>query len=54
MRNGTYVTVARTEDGVQVEEAQAVVTSLSGEAPDQDAATMAAELTVNGEWTEGS
>ncbi len=54
MRAGTKVTVNRSELGGVTESAQAIVTSLSGEAPDQDAATISIDLTIDGEWTEGS
>ncbi len=54
MRNGTPVVVTREEDGVYIESANAIVTSLSHDAPDQDAATVSAELTIDGAWVSGT
>lgn len=50
-RNGTYVTVVRNEDGSDLEEAEAFLTGLSEEGPDQEEATVAIDFTINGEWT---
>jgi predicted secreted protein len=52
MRNGDLIKVRTSEDGVQVEEANAVVTKLDQDYPDQDAATVSAEVAIDGEWTE--
>lgn len=52
MRAGSAVTIRRQESGVALEEAEAIVTSLSDKGPDQDAATVSAELEIDGEWTE--
>lgn len=52
MRDGTLVTVLWQEEGVNIETAEAVVTSLGAEAPDQDAATVSISLDIDGEWTE--
>lgn len=50
MRNGTFVTVRVSEDAVEVEEAEAIVTALNRAAPDQDAATANCTLRVDGDW----
>lgn len=52
MRDGTLVTVRRQEEGSALEEAEAVVTSLSEEGPDQDAATVSVSFDIDGEWEE--
>lgn len=52
MRDGTTVTIKRQEEGSEVEQATAVITSLSAEAPDQDVATVSASFDISGEWTE--
>ncbi len=54
VRNGTKVTVLRQEDGAALEHAEAVVTSVSEAAPDQDKATVAVGLEIDGEWVAGS
>ncbi len=54
MRNGTLIQVIREEEGEVLESAAALVTSLSEKGPDQDAATVAVGLTIDGEWTSGS
>lgn len=54
IRNATKVEVVRVEDGVALESALAVVTDLGTKAPDQTEATVAASLTIDGEWTSGS
>lgn len=51
MRNGEYVRLRRRERGATLESAQAVVTSLSLAAPDQDAAIASAEFQLNGGWS---
>jgi len=50
MRDGTYVRLLRRELGADFEEANAVVTGLSGSFPDQDAAVISADFQVSGEW----
>jgi len=50
-RNGTKILVAREEDNVTIETALALITSISGEGPDQDKATISISLTIDGEWT---
>jgi len=52
VRAGTKVTVRRQEEGAALEECEAVLTSLRGEAPDQDAATISVSYTLDGEWEE--
>jgi predicted secreted protein len=52
MRDGDLILVAREEQGVTIETANALVTTLSTAAPDQDVATVSVSLTVDGEWTE--
>lgn len=54
MRAGTFVEVVVLEDGVVTESADAIVTSLSRAAPDQDAATVSIGLRIDGAWTSGS
>jgi TP901-1 family phage major tail protein len=51
MRNGTFILVRIQEEGVDVDEANAIVTSLSRGAPDNDVATCNISLTIDGEWT---
>jgi predicted secreted protein len=51
MRNGTMILVRVQEEGVDVDEALALVTSLSKGAPDNDVATCDLSLTIDGEWT---
>ena len=52
MRNGTLIKVLREEGGVSLEEATALVTSLSEAGPDQGEATVSIALTIDGEWVE--
>jgi len=51
-RNGELILVARQENGVTIETANALVTSISEAFPDQAEATISVSLTVDGEWTE--
>lgn len=54
-RAGDLILIARQEDGVVIETANAVVTSISGSFPDQGEATISVSLEVDGEWqVEGS
>ena len=53
MRAGTFVEVVVLEDGVVTESADAIVTSLSRAAPDQDAATVSIGLRIDGAWVSG-
>ena len=52
LRDGELIKVRREESGVAYEEANALITSMTTEAPDQDAATIAIELTLDDGWTE--
>jgi len=52
MRDGELILVARQNDGVTEETADALVTSLSESFPDQGEGTVSTSLTVDGEWTE--
>lgn len=50
-RNGTFILVVRQEEGVDVEQATALVTDISMDAPDNDVSTCSISLTIDGEWT---
>lgn len=52
MRDGTLVTVVRYESDVAIEQAEAVVASLSHAGPDQDVATVSITLEIDDEWLE--
>ncbi len=52
MRDGELIKVRRWEDGTDLEEADALITSLSEAAPDQDVVTCSLELSIDGEWAE--
>ena len=52
MRDGTTVIIKRQEEGAELEQATAVLTSLSTEAPDQDVAVVSASFDISGEWVE--
>ncbi len=54
MRDGTEVEIWKQVDGHAVEEADAIVTSLSEAAPDQAEATVAIELVISGPWRDVS
>jgi len=54
MRDGDKVQLMRQEEGVILESAMAVITSLSEAGPDQDACTVSSSFDIDGEWTEGS
>ena len=54
MRDGTLVTIVRQDEETTHEEADAVVTSLSEAAPDQDAVKVSVDLAIDGEWAQGS
>lgn len=49
-RNGDCIFICRNEFGNDFEQAAAIVTSLSGEFPDQAEAVISVELMVDGEW----
>lgn len=51
MRDGELILVRINEDGADTEEADALVTSISQDYPDQDVATISVDLTVDGEWS---
>ena len=52
MLDGTMILVARQISGVTTEIATAIVTDLSPAAPDQEAATVSVELSVDNFWVE--
>jgi len=52
MRNGELILIARQEDGVTVETADALIASMSESFPDQGEATISLSLTVDGMWQE--
>jgi len=54
MRNGTTVIVIREEEDVYLESADAIITSLGTEAPDQDAVTVSFDLVLDGAWSSGT
>lgn len=54
MRNGTLIQINRQEEGSILESADALVTSISEAGPDQDAATVSIDLTIDGDWLSGS
>jgi predicted secreted protein len=52
MRDGTTVTVVRKEEGANMEQATAVVASLSEAGPDQDVATVSISFEIDNAWVE--
>lgn len=54
MRAGTLIQINRQEDDAILESANALVTSISEAAPDQDGATISVGLTIDDEWESGS
>lgn len=50
-RNGTCITIRRNEFGSAFEEANAIVTSISGDFPDQGEAVISVDLMIDGEWS---
>lgn len=52
MRNGELILVARQEDGVTTETADALITNLSGAFPDQGESTVSISLEIDGFWNE--
>ncbi|MFO7740826.1 MAG: phage tail tube protein [Anaerolineae bacterium] len=52
MRDGELILVAKQDDGVTMETADALITSLSESFPDQGEGTVSIEMTVDGFWTE--
>ena len=51
-RDGELVLVARQEEGATMETADALITNLSSEFPDQGEATISIDLSVDGFWSE--
>lgn len=54
MRTGAFVEVVVLENGVVLESADAIVTSLSRSGPDQGEATVSCGLRIDGAWVSGS
>ena len=54
MRNGDFVEVVVIENGIVLESADAIVTSLSRNGPDQGEATCSCALRIDGAWVSGS
>lgn len=52
MRDGELILVARQDDGVTMETADALITSMSESFPDQGEGTISIDMTVDGFWTE--
>lgn len=52
MRNGELILVARQEEGVVIETADALVVGMSESFPDNTEATFSVDLRVSGTWTE--
>lgn len=52
MRDGALILIAKQDDGVVTETANALVTALSEADPDQAEATVSISLTIDGFWTE--
>lgn len=52
MRDGELILVARQDDGVTIETADALVTSMSEAFPDATEATISIDLEIDGTWTE--
>ena len=51
-RDGALILVARQDDGVTLETADALITALSEKFPDQGEGTVSISMTVDGFWTE--
>ena len=51
MRDGELILVAREEEGVTLETADALITSMSEAMPDQGESTISISLTIDGVWT---
>lgn len=51
MRDGELILVAREEEGVTLETANALITSMSEAFPDQGEGTISISLTIDGVWT---
>lgn len=50
--DGALIKVRREEEGVALYEADALITSMDEGFPDQDAATISLEMTIDNGWTE--
>ena len=51
-KNGEPIILRRSEDGTEVEEAEAFVSTISGDAPDNDGATVSIDFQLNEDWAE--
>jgi predicted secreted protein len=51
MRSGEFVMLRKSVEGTEIEEARAVIASLSTSGPDNDVATFSADFDIDGEWT---
>lgn len=51
-QDSVSVILRRSENGTEVEEAEAWVSTMSGEAPDNERATISIEFQLNESWTE--
>lgn len=49
-RTGAFITIRRQELASDTEEASAIVTSISGDFPDQGEAVISVELQIDGDW----
>lgn len=52
MRDGTFVTLVKQYDGNVTESADAVITSLSEQHPDQDVSVISAAFTIDDAWAD--
>lgn len=50
-RTRDLITIRVSEDGTEVEEAEALITGHNLDAPDQDRAEVAVDFVISGEWT---
>jgi hypothetical protein len=48
--NDDFVYLRRDEDGTSVEEVEALITTMAGDAPDGDGSTMSISYQLNGDW----
>lgn len=51
MRDGEKILIRVEQEGVEIEEAEAVINTLTRNHPDQETSTFTADFTVDGEWT---
>lgn len=54
MRNGDTVIVIREEEDIYLESADAIITSLGTDAPDQAETVVSFDLTIDGAWVSGT